>query len=105
MPGIEPGASHMQSVRSTTELHPQSIHCPLVLIANFKLTIFNLISYQKSVRYPKSTCKEIKYSQGIIDWTAKKTWQLLILCVCKKQKLSQAAVLVNRAAFSFRLLF
>lgn len=22
MPGIEPGASHMQSVRSTTELHP-----------------------------------------------------------------------------------
>ena len=24
MPGIEPGASHMQSVRSTTELHPHS---------------------------------------------------------------------------------
>ena len=24
MPGIEPGASHMQSVRSTTELHPLS---------------------------------------------------------------------------------
>ena len=23
MPGIEPGASHMRSVRSTTELHPQ----------------------------------------------------------------------------------
>ena len=22
MPGIEPGASHMQSERSTTELHP-----------------------------------------------------------------------------------
>ena len=25
MPGIEPGASHMQSVRSTTELHPPVI--------------------------------------------------------------------------------
>ena len=25
MPGIEPGASHMQSVRSTTELHPPGI--------------------------------------------------------------------------------
>ena len=24
MPGIEPGASHMRSMRSTTELHPQS---------------------------------------------------------------------------------
>ena len=24
MPGIEPGASHMRSVRSTTELHPHS---------------------------------------------------------------------------------
>ena len=23
VPGIEPGASHMQSERSTTELHPQ----------------------------------------------------------------------------------
>ena len=23
MPGIEPGASYMQSMRSTTELHPQ----------------------------------------------------------------------------------
>ena len=30
MPGIEPGASHMQSERSTTELHPQinSQICP-----------------------------------------------------------------------------
>lgn len=26
MPGIEPGASHMQSERSTTELHP---HCEI----------------------------------------------------------------------------
>lgn len=26
MPGIEPGASHMQSERSTTELHP---HCDI----------------------------------------------------------------------------
>ena len=25
MPGIEPGASHMQSVRSTTELHPLTL--------------------------------------------------------------------------------
>ena len=25
MPGIEPGASHMQSERSTTELHPHVI--------------------------------------------------------------------------------
>ena len=24
MPGIEPGASHMRSVRSTTELHPHA---------------------------------------------------------------------------------
>ena len=28
MPGIERGASHMQSERSTTELHPQFIHEP-----------------------------------------------------------------------------
>lgn len=27
MPGIEPGASYMQSMRSTTELHPHSEHC------------------------------------------------------------------------------
>ena len=27
MPGIEPGASHMQSVRSTTELHPRWRPC------------------------------------------------------------------------------
>lgn len=26
MPGIEPGASHMRSERSTTELHPQHVH-------------------------------------------------------------------------------
>ena len=38
MPGIEPGASHMQSVRSTTELHPLhdihevSDHCYINLI-------------------------------------------------------------------------
>ena len=25
MPGIEPGASHMRSERSTTELHPQHV--------------------------------------------------------------------------------
>ena len=33
VPGIEPGASYMQSMRSTTELHPRSIdiaeHCKL----------------------------------------------------------------------------
>ena len=27
MPGIEPGASYMQSMRSTTELHPRPEHC------------------------------------------------------------------------------
>ena len=32
MPGIEPGAFHMQSERSTTELHPR--HCYLFLIFN-----------------------------------------------------------------------
>lgn len=26
MPGIEPGASYMQSMRSTTELHPHTVH-------------------------------------------------------------------------------
>lgn len=27
MPGIEPGASYMQSMRSTTELHPRRMWC------------------------------------------------------------------------------
>ncbi len=32
MPGIEPGASYMQSMRSTTELHPHLMTCK----TNFK---------------------------------------------------------------------
>ena len=34
MPGIEPGASYMQSMRSTTELHP-----PSLLIAKLNIQI------------------------------------------------------------------
>ncbi len=36
MPGIEPGASYMQSMRSTTELHPliEQTHTFMVLIHN-----------------------------------------------------------------------
>ena len=36
MPGIEPGASYMQSMRSTTELHPQLEICE-------KITYFNML--------------------------------------------------------------
>jgi hypothetical protein len=32
MPGIEPGAFHMQSERSTTELHPLDDTVPKVLV-------------------------------------------------------------------------
>ena len=35
MPGIEPGAFHMQSERSTTELHPR-------LVYDVKLTLFEI---------------------------------------------------------------
>ena len=34
MPGIEPGASYMQSMRSTTELHPPLISYSTIKIAN-----------------------------------------------------------------------
>lgn len=38
MPGIEPGASYMQSMRSTTELHPQPLKGGFfeILCYNFK---------------------------------------------------------------------
>ena len=36
MPGIEPGASYMQSMRSTTELHPPLISYSTIKIANEK---------------------------------------------------------------------
>ena len=32
MPGIEPGASYMQSMRSTTELHPLHDHLVIIII-------------------------------------------------------------------------
>ena len=39
MPGIEPGASRMQSERSTTELHPRDeVISPSATFANFHLT-------------------------------------------------------------------
>ena len=40
MPGIEPGAFHMQSERSTTELHPH-------LLFNVKLTLFVILLIKK----------------------------------------------------------
>ena len=40
MPGIEPGAFHMQSERSTTELHPHFLHI-------VKLTLFKILMIKK----------------------------------------------------------
>ena len=40
MPGIEPGAFHMQSERSTTELHPH-------LLYDVKLTLFKILMIKK----------------------------------------------------------
>ena len=38
MPGIEPGASHMRSERSTTELHPQSGEVLVITLFKGRLT-------------------------------------------------------------------
>ena len=40
MPGIEPGASHMQSERSTTELHPLSIWISPIFPSLYSYFIF-----------------------------------------------------------------
>lgn len=48
MPGIEPGASYMQSMRSTTELHPlryiimQTIFIQLLVKAGGKVKIYSV---------------------------------------------------------------
>jgi len=39
MPGIEPGAFHMQSERSTTELHP---HLKIHVIYQFNYTCYRI---------------------------------------------------------------
>lgn len=41
MPGIEPGTSHMRSVRSTTELHPQvTINCFKIILHNIDILCY-----------------------------------------------------------------
>ncbi len=46
MPGIEPGAFHMQSERSTTELHPpDNQRINLVLLSNFVKDV-NILNIQ-----------------------------------------------------------
>jgi hypothetical protein len=39
MPGIEPGAFHMQSERSTTELHPLLVEKRIILTIRLKVLV------------------------------------------------------------------
>lgn len=50
MPGIEPGASHMQSERSTTELHPPVLNSEIDLLYMYALLIKGSINRNISTK-------------------------------------------------------
>ena len=65
MPGIEPGASYMQSMRSTTELHP---------LTNFSMVNFNtVITARNHAAYTNPSSYPIvgfSGSQGFLNFSS-----------------------------------
>ncbi len=66
MPGIEPGAFHMQSERSTTELHPLRVEAWTLLVYINKSTYIRLAFVLGKVYSMYIECNLMRYVKAFI---------------------------------------